>query len=713
MKNKKEEWKASKIFQTIVFLCLFFIFLQLSYISLSPVVYGTNMDEFAATRNTYKTTLYAKRGTIFDKDNNVLALNVSSYTVIAYLSETRTGQNKDPLHVVDKEKTAEQLSPILNMSKEYILELLNKDVYQVELGPGGRAITELTKEKIEKLKLPGISFSETYKRYYPNGNFASYILGYAKQYGKEGKETKIVGELGIESKYEKLLTGTNGYLEYQKDRYGYKIPDTKEKRIEAVDGSNVKLTIDSNIQRFIESAITNLKEYTPEWANITLMDAKTGEILGSSSIPSFDPNIRDITNYQSPLVTYTFEPGSTMKTFSYMCAIDSDKYDGNRIVNTGSLKIGDDTVRDWNRTGWGPITLDKGFVYSSNVAASTLVTDIINKSELRDCYEKYGFGSTTKIELPKEASGILGFTYPIEVATASFGQGITTTVLQQLQGLTIIANNGKMVKPHIVKNIINPNTKKTIYESSIEQSPQLVKTSTVNKMKDLLDQVVNGDDWNRTGQGYQLPGYSLIGKTGTAQISSGNGYLTGYNDYIHSFSGMYPKDDPKIIIYAAIKRPSNASDSGIVKAVKEIIINTTKYLNLFNHVDNNSNVMEFKLPSYTNKNITTVEEDLKSKNINIIKIGNGNKVVSQYPKSKTKMLSYDKVILITNGDSITLPSLIGWSKKELQSLMKLLKINYIIEGTGFVVTESIPPGTVITKDMVLEFNLANRYESTS
>ena len=209
-------WQAPKYFMYFVFFFMLLIIVALVYVSLFKNVYGTNMKEFASTRNTYSTTLYAKRGTIYDSEGNSLALNVSSYTVIAYLSETRTGSSTTPKHVVNVEETAEKLSPLLNMTKEKLVELLSKKLYQVELGPGGRGITELTKKEIESLNLPGIDFVETYKRFYPNGDFASYILGYAKNKEIEldngTTTTDIVGELGLESKYNKMLTGTNGYL---------------------------------------------------------------------------------------------------------------------------------------------------------------------------------------------------------------------------------------------------------------------------------------------------------------------------------------------------------------------------------------------------------------------------------------------------------------------------------------------------------------------
>lgn len=713
--NRKENWSAPKYFFVVVFISFSVIVLQLSYIALFPTLYGINMDKFAASRNTYTTTLYAKRGTFYDSEGSILALNVSSYTVIAYLSPTRTGSSSTPLHVVDKEKTAKALAPILNMTEDRILELLNKNVYQVELGPGGRGISELVKEQIEALKLPGIDFVETFKRYYPNGDFASYIIGYAKKYentDKAGTTTdSIVGELGLESKYNTWLTGTNGSLTYQKDRFGYKIPDTTEQKVNAEDGADIYLTLDSNIQRFAESAIKDMEEnYSPKWATIAVMNAKTGSLLAASTIPSFDPNVKDISDYQSPLVTYTYEPGSTMKIFSYLCAIDSGKYDGNSKVQTGSITIGDNEVRDWNRTGWGTITLDQGILYSSNVAASTLVQNVITKSELRDCLEKFGFGQKTGIELSNESEGDIGFTYPIEVATATFGQGITTTVMQLLQGMTILANDGKLVKPHIVDKIVDPNTGKILYQSSVEKSEQLVKTSSVEKIKDLLYQAVNGDDPNATGRYYKLDGYKILGKTGTAQIASpSGGYLTGDNDYINSFLAMYPADNPQIIIYVAIQQPTWSGSSAIIKASKEMITNITKYLNLFDDGTINSSTVSYKLDSYISKDTAKAVSALTAKNISVVKIGNGDKIISQYPASGTSVLSYDKVMLITNDTNKNMPSLVGWSKKDATNILKLLGVKYEMSGTGYVTSQDISEGTTITSNMTIKLTLADKY----
>ncbi len=709
----KERKSKRKINWYMVLFATFLFFIGLTYIkyvyvSLSPTVNGINLKKFASNRNTFSTTLYANRGAIYDKDGNTLAINVASYTVIAYLSESRTGSSPVPLHVVDPEMTAEKLSPILNMTKEKLVSLLTKEVYQVELGPGGRGITVSTKNEIEALELPGIDFIENHKRYYPNGDFSSYIIGYARQYEEEVIENgtskinyKIVGELGIESKYEDILKGTNGYLRYEQDRFGYKIPDTPEKREPAINGSNIYLTIDSNIQRFVEAAVKESSaEYNPEWMTLTVMNAKTGDILGSSSTPSFNPNIKDITNYENPLVSYLYEPGSTMKIYTYMCAMESGKYNGSDTFKSGNIKIGDDTIKDWNTKGWGTITYDKGFEFSSNVAISNLLQSVIDKNDLRECLTSYGFNEKTDVELPRELVGKLNFNYPIEVATAGFGQGITTTAIQQLQALTIIANNGQLIKPHIVDKIVDPNNNEITYESKVEKTDKMVSETTVQKIKQLMYKTIYGNDVGTTGTAYAIPKFDIIGKTGTSQIydNSLGKYLTGYNDYIYSFSGMFPKEDPEIIIYVAMKKPTWGSSSGITKATKEVIKNTAKYLNIFGEHGVKTSVQEHQMKSYYNKSVDVVKTELEDKGIDVIILGSGDKITEQFPKPGITVLSHDKVFLLTNSNDILMPNIINWSKSNIMALCNIIKLKYEFEGYGYAVNQSIPVDTPISKE---------------
>lgn len=715
MNAKKNKLNISMIVFLIFFVCIFLLYIRFVYLSLSPNINNINMEKFAASRNTVKTTIGAKRGVIYDKDGNTLALNVSSYTLIISLEKSKVYMGEN--YVKNKEETAKKLAETLNAPEEFILRQLNQDAYQVELGIYGNGLTELKKDEILALGLPGIGFTESQKRYYPNGDFASYVVGYAKT--KEVKETdgekektvkKIIGEMGIESKYDEMLKGVDGYLEYQRSMYGYKINGTKEIRQEAENGNDIYLTIDENIQRFVEAGIKKTEEiYNPEWTVFAVMDAKTGDVLAFSTTPSFDPNIKNITNYENPLVTFTFEPGSTMKTYTYMCAMENNAYDGSSLYQSGSYNIGGYTINDWNNgLGWGQVTLDKGYEYSSNVGVVNILKNNITKKQLKECYKKYGFGEITDIELARESTGSIKFNYDVEYATAGFGQGITTTVVQQLQALTLISNNGKMLKPHLVSKIVNPNTGETVYEREIEESEQLIKTSTVNKMKELMYNVIHGTDLGSTGYPYRIDGFDIIGKTGTSQIydqASGT-YLIGDNLYIYSFSGMFPKDDPEIIIYAAMKKPTWGNSAGLYTTTKEIIESISKYKNMFTEVTE-KHVETYEVESYINKSVEEVKEKLSSNNIEVVIIGDGDKITKQSVKKGEKITIGEKIFLTTNGKNKVMPNIIGWSRKDVVSLCNLLGLKYNITGYGYAISQNYNPGTPITPDMKLEIVLEN------
>ena len=441
MKNKKSKTVNRNVrIANISLLVTLFLFVLLFYragvLSLSEKVDGINLKEFASKRTIKHETILAKRGTIYDVNGEALAQNVYSYTLIAYLDSSRGEGN----YVKDKENTAKGLSSIISMDYEKILALLNRNVYQTEFGKSGKGLTELTKDKILALNLDGITFTETQKRYYPKGDFLSYTLGYAKS----NEDGKIIGEMGIEALFNDSLTGTDGFKEYQKDLKGYKIANTLEKVQEQQDGNSIYLTIDSNVHFFIEQALEDANnKYDFDELNIVVAEAKTGKILGMGSTTSFDPNIKEISSYLDPNISVSFEPGSTMKIFSYMAVMEAGKYNGSETFKSGTYTTTDGTViGDWDRRGWGTITYDKGFALSSNVGIVNLIHNYIDKDTLMNYYKKLGFGSKTGIELSKETAGKLNFKYETEVFNAGVGQGILVTSIQNIKALTSIANDG-------------------------------------------------------------------------------------------------------------------------------------------------------------------------------------------------------------------------------------------------------------------------------
>lgn len=713
-KLKQNNIKISLFFVIIALVFFIVIIARVVQLALSDEIDGINLQKFASSRTTKNEILKAKRGTIYDKHGDVLAQNVSSYTLIAYLSDSRTTDITNPKHVVDKEYTAQMLATVLDISEEQILKYLSKEnIYQTEFGSKGRGLTELTKDSILALGLPGIDFIETQKRYYPYGNFASYTLGYAKTIVKEDEDGKseevIVGEMGIEKQFNEELSGEDGFTFYQKDRSGYKIPGTKETTVPAQDGNDVYLTIDSNIQLFVERALEKTERINFEWTTIIVADAKTGAILATSSTPSYDPNLRNMTNYINYNTSYAFEPGSTMKIFSYMAAMETGKYDGNDTFKSGVYVAKDGTeIGDHDREGWGNITFDYGFTKSSNVGVINLINRYMdgNGNYLKNYYKKLGFGTTTGIELPNEAKGKLAFKYETEILNAGFGQGITTTPIQYIKALTSLTNNGVLMEPYIVDKIVDKKTNEVIYQGEKKELDKVASKETVNHVKNLMRTVI--EDPTGTGHIYYMAGYDQIAKTGTAQVSDKGGY--GGNSVIRSYAGLYPGNDPSVIIYFAAKDNGNYGVYAMDEAITDLIINISKYLEIdTGNEEDNTVLKEYSLPSFKNKNTADVVNLLKNENLNYIVIGNGDKIINQYPNFSTTVSEIDKIFLVTNDSDILMPNLIGYSINEAKTLLNLLEISYEMEGMGYVTSQSIPVGTLIKKEDILYLTLNQKF----
>lgn len=683
MKKSKYNNKIINIFIVIALFCFLILIYRTAYLSLAKEVDGVNLKEFAQSRSVVSKTIPAKRGNIYDRNGEALAINVSSYTLIAYLDESRSEGEDELYHVKDKKNTAKKLATVIDMKEDDIYEILNQEnMYQVEFGIAGKGLTELEKEEIEKLNLPGIDFIEDVKRYYPNGSFASYVLGYATT----NEDGKIVGEFGMEELLNDVLSGTDGYTTYQKDLNGYKIPGTKEVTVDAVDGNDVYLTIDSNIQFFVEQAIGEAEEnYNFDWMTIVVADAKTGEILGTGQSPTFDPNTRDIENWTDITVAEAYEPGSIMKIYTYMAAMEAGTYRGSDKFKSGVYETEDETkIYDWLPQGFGTITYDQGFIASSNVGVINIMNNFINKTILQDYFKKLGFGTKTGITLANEVSGQIRFKYQTEVYNASFGQGITTTPMQHIKALTSIANNGIMLKPYIISKVLDEN-KKEVYTGKREELEQVASKETTDKMKELMYNVVNSNWYGATGTIYKVKNSDVIGKTGTAQLvneRTGSYYTDDYN-MTRSFVGMWPKDDPEIIIYASVKR--SGTSTPISKAVTSIIKNINKYLNIFSE-DEDDTIENFTVDNYLNKTKATVES--KTKKVKKLYIGTGNKIINQYPAKGSILSSNDTLILLTNSNNPKIPNLKGYSKQEAKAVCNMLNLKCTFKGYGYISSQN-------------------------
>lgn len=690
--KKRVTIKISKFIILVVAFLFVAIICKLSYVVLSDKVDGINLKDKSASISTVKKTLYADRGNIYDINGEELASTVNSYTVIAYLNSNKT-------NVSDKEKTAKELAPILNMTEEKLIELLNKKLYQVELRPGGYGITEVVKARIEKLELPGIDFiKNSKKRYYNKSTFASYIIGYAKVLD----DGKISGELGIEGYYDDILSGTNGYTKYLKyTSSNYKIPNTNEDTKKAKDGSDIYLTIDSSIQLIAEKAVSSMKEkFNTDWAVFTVMDAKTGAIVASATNPNFNPNdTNTIKEYMNPLLSYQYEPGSVMKVFSFASSMEEGKYDGEETFKSGSYTLDDGTViRDSERKGWGTISFDEGFARSSNVAATTLALRL-GVDKLSEYYNNLGFGKKTGIELSNEAIGDIEMVYQSELATASFGQGVSVTAIQMLQALSAMTNDGTVIKPYIVDKVVDQNGNIT-YQGKRQVVKKVYSTNTVNKMHEIMKKVIDINKY------WQVNNVSIMGKTGTAQIASPKGgYLTGTYDYIKSFAGIFPADDPKYIVYVAGKKPETNLGSW-AKVITTAIEEIASYAKLTESKSDADPSKIITLDNYISKYLDTTLEELKNKKIDVIILGNGKYIINQYPLKNKTLLSGEKLFLLTNDKEIKMENLKGWSLSEVKTYCNLIGLKLEYNGYGYVINQSIEENAILdVNNMTLTIEL--------
>ena len=288
---------------------------------------------------------------------------------------------------------------------------------------------------------------------------------------------------------------------------------------------------------------------------------------------------------------------------------------------------------------------------------------------------------------------------------AGFGQGISTTAVQQLQALSIIANDGVMVKPHIIDKIVDHSNNK-VEKTEISNSDKIVSTKTVNKVKDLMESVIKPE--SLTGGKYYLEGYDLIGKTGTAQIYENGAYLTGVNDYIVSIALMYPKDDPEIIIYSAVKKPNSNANSVLTKPTKELVKNISKYKGMFSEKETNNDRKTYKLNIYISKNVSDIKKELEQNNLDVIIIGNGDKIIKQYPNKNAQLVINDKVFLITNNSKYKMPNMSNWSRYDISKYCSLTNIECSFNGNGYAVSQSIKEGTILNSESKLEIELKKR-----
>ncbi|PAQ12628.1 penicillin-binding protein [Bacillaceae bacterium SAOS 7] len=705
--NKKNMNRGAAILFSIFALLFFVLFVRFLTIQVSGKVDGHSLKNEALQKYLRTDVLEAKRGTIYDQKGDVIAEDTSSFTLVAILDKSMTTDPKKPKHVKDRKRTAKVLAKYIDLETDEIERILNKTKsdgtppFQVEFGKAGRNLSNKIKKDIENEKLPGIIFMRDSKRFYPNGKFASHLIGFAQK--ADDANHSMTGQMGIEKTYEKYLKGTNGKIQYKSDLWGYLLPGKKEMVVDPENGDDIYLTIDTKIQTFLEDALNEVeKQYKPGKAFGIVADAKTGAILAMSQRPSFHPGTREglDQNWQNDLVEYSFEPGSTFKIFTLAAAMEEGVFNPNAFYKSGSYKVGPNTIRDHNGgNGWGSISYLEGVQRSSNVVMANLL-EKMGPDVFRQYLDDFRFGQKTGIDLPNEATGSILYRYPIEKVTTSFGQGTTTTPLQMIQAATAITNEGKMMKPYVIDQIVDDQSKEVVVDHKPKVVGEPISKETAKQVLDVLETVTSSE--HGTGKAYQIQGYEVAGKTGTAQMPNPKGgYLTGRNNYIFSFLGMAPKDDPKLIVYVAVAQPQLEDEGGsapVSKIFNPVMRNSLQYLNI--EPKQGVTVKTVKLKDWTKKKKDEAVKSLEKDGAKPIVIGKGRNIVAQLPEPETKLLRGEKVILKTDGE-LTMPDLKEWSLRDVTKLAKLANIRVSFTGEGYVQSQNIQPGTVLKPNQKL------------
>ena len=535
-----------------------FIFLVSIVILIAIIIKVFYIQVFAYEKlNTLAESLWSRelpikadRGEIVDRNGEILATNVTTVSLVVV-----PGQIDDPKRV------AKDLSDILGTDYQDMLKHVTKSTSIERVHPEGRGLDYEIAEKIDALGYDGVYLLKESKRYYPYETVLSHVLGYV------GIDNQ--GLSGIELYYDEYLTGADGAIKYFSDGKGNKLELTEVYEA-PTSGITLELSIDINLQLAIENELDNaISKYNPEQALIVAMDPDTGEILAMASRPNFDSNNygdykTEVINRNLP-IWMTYEPGSTFKIITLSAALEEQTINlfEDTFTDTGSINVDGATIHCWKAGGHGTQTMLEVVENSCN-PGFVRIGETLGVETLMDYIDKYGFGDKTGIDLNGESAGILfdpDAMGPVELATTSFGQGISVTPIQQIRAVSAAINGGLLYTPHMVKAFLESETNSLIEKIEPEVTRQVISEETSSLVRYALESVVA----NGSGKNAYIENYRVGGKTGTAQKVVNGSYLDG--NYILSFMGFMPADDPEIVVYVAIDNPKGVTQyGGVVSA---------------------------------------------------------------------------------------------------------------------------------------------------
>lgn len=715
MNNKKIVRKVSKshfnrnVVGRLLQISIAFVFLlfvgRFLYLSISKTIAGENISERVSNLYKRDEILKSVRGAIYDNSGNVIAEDSHSFTLYAILDKSSLDYKGKPMYVVDKKKTAEKLSTVIPLSEKKILKYLHPKhkAYQVEFGTAGSGISLATKKKIMAMHLPGIHFDETPSRLYPNGRFASHIIGIAQPFNdKKNHSINLIGTMGIEKYFNKVLSGKDGRRIALVDAGEYQLPGGQHSYKAPINGNNIYLTIDSQLQIYLENLLDAVQnKYKPKALTAIVEDVKTGKIRAASQRPTFDPATRKglNDNWRNILVQDSYEPGSVFKILSITAAIQEGKYNPKEYYRSGSITFNGSTIHDWNYTGWGAIPFEQAFPRSSNVGMSILVNRL-GKHTWRRYLDNYHIGKKTNITLPDENSGLINIHSQIDQAVTSFGQGINVNAMQMMQVYSALANSGQMLKPQLVEKIVSSSGKVIKRYKKIKVGKPVYSQETAQTTLKLMRDVVEKE--YGTGMTYKIPGKSIAVKTGTAQIAGiHGGYLKGDRNYLFSVVGLTPADNPRYCIYITMKQPQIMSDPP--ETIMSLIFKP-----LINRVSVSSKVdmmgEQITIPSVKGQSREQAVRLLEKMGLYVETIGSGNKVEAQSILANTKVNPNSKIIIFTGG-IIRCPNMKGWTIKQVTQFANISKVKVEVLGKGKVYKQSRIPRSILNRNSKVKVEL--------
>lgn len=633
--NYESIYKRQKVFLIVViimFIAIIFKIFFIEYIDYKKI------NKLASDLWNRELPITADRGLILDRNGKVLAGNITTTSLVVV-----------PKQIKDKKYVAKELSKILNTSYDNIYGHISKNTSIERIHPEGRGLSYDIADKINNLNIDGVYLLKESKRYYQHKDVLSHVLGYV------GIDNQ--GLSGIEYTYDKYLKGTNGSIKYFSDGKGQKLK-LNESYDEPYNGMNVLLTIDLDLQLAIENELDiAMAKYNPENALILAMNPKTGEILAMASRPSFDSNNYkkyDIETINRNLPIWkTYEPGSTFKIITYASAIEENVVNifEDIYYDSGSIKVSGSTLHCWKHEGHGLQTYLEVIQNSCNPGFVTLGQKL-GKEKLMHYIKEFGFGKKTGIDLNGEAKGILFKEErmgELELATTAFGQGISVTPIQQVKAVSAAINGGNLYTPYIVKGIEDSYTHEMVYENNKHLEKKVISDNTSKLVRYALETVVA----KGTGHNAYLENYRIGGKTGTAQKVNNGVYMDG--NYILSFIGFMPADDPELVLYVAIDHPHNVTQYGGTVAApiaKNIFKSAVNILNIKPSEDvipKKYTWLDEKyllVPDVTNMDVNKAKKELK--NFKVKYVGKGTNVIKQTPKGNTMTKELGEVVLYLN-----------------------------------------------------------------